>query len=116
MLWDYKTLTKGFIIEAEMKPSSSNALEKLMQNSYDLILMDVQMPEMDGLEATTIIRNQFPPDKKDIPVLAMTAGALQTEINKCFAAGMNDFITKPIVVDTLIRKISIHYYSVKNKA
>ena len=62
---------------------------------YDLILMDLQMPVMDGLTATRKIR-ELPPEISEIPIVAMTAHALQSEKDKCFAAGMNDHIAKPI--------------------
>ncbi|MEO5570958.1 MAG: two-component regulator propeller domain-containing protein [Bacteroidia bacterium] len=85
------------------------AIEKLKNNHYDLILMDVQMPELDGLEATKIIRSQFPAPVNQIPILAMTAGALKSETHKCIASGMNDFITKPIVLEEFLIKISLYY-------
>jgi len=60
---------------------------------YDLILMDVQMPEMDGLEATQKIRDL---GFKDIPIVAMTANAMKGDREMCLDAGMNDYISKPI--------------------
>lgn len=62
--------------------------------SYAAILMDVQMPEMDGIEATGIIRRQWTPD--DLPIIAMTAHAYEEERQRCFAAGMNDHVAKPV--------------------
>ncbi|MYM80949.1 response regulator [Duganella sp. FT50W] len=70
---------------------------------YDLVLMDVQMPEMDGFEATTIIRNEL---GLRLPVLAMTAGVMASEREHCIACGMNDFIAKPIDVEEMLRAIA----------
>ncbi|NOR68357.1 MAG: PAS domain S-box protein, partial [Methylomarinum sp.] len=75
------------------------ALEKLANHSFDCILMDMQMPKMDGLEATRQIRNQS--HLTDICIIAMTANALTSEKQKCFAVGMNDFITKPVQPEVL---------------
>lgn len=71
------------------------ALEALMRQSYDVILMDVQMPEMDGLEATRIIRQQWP-DARQPQIIAMTANAMEGDREKCLAVGMNDYVSKPI--------------------
>jgi CheY-like chemotaxis protein len=70
------------------------ALEKLANKNYDLVLMDIQMPEMDGVTATQEIRKQA--KFKDLPVIAMTAHAMPDELNKCLEAGMNEYFTKPI--------------------
>ncbi|USX11481.1 CHASE domain-containing protein [Oxalobacteraceae bacterium OTU3CAMAD1] len=69
---------------------------------YDLVLMDVQMPEMDGFEATRLIRSEL---KLTLPVLAMTAGVMASEREQCIASGMNDFIAKPIDVEEMLRAI-----------
>ena len=69
---------------------------------YDLVLMDVQMPEMDGFEATGLIRSEL---KLTLPVLAMTAGVMASEREQCIASGMNDFIAKPIDVEEMLRAI-----------
>ncbi|WP_432377950.1 CHASE domain-containing protein [Duganella sp. P38] len=70
---------------------------------YDLVLMDVQMPEMDGFEATSLIRDEL---GLHLPVLAMTAGVLASEREHCLACGMNDFIAKPIDVEEMLRVIA----------
>jgi two-component system, sensor histidine kinase and response regulator len=75
------------------------ALEKLGASTYDLVLMDVQMPEMDGLEAARRMRVQ--PSLQALPILAMTAGAYTQERDACLTAGMNDFVSKPVLPDAL---------------
>ena len=76
-------------------------LNTLAAGPVDLILMDVRMPEMDGLEATRRLRRQYP----DIPVIALTAHAYADDRNRCRAVGMNDFLTKPIDRDAFLRAI-----------
>jgi len=73
------------------------AIKKIEKFSYDLVLMDIQMPEMDGLSATKIIRKST----KSLPIIAMTAHALQKDKDECMAVGMNDYIAKPFVVEEL---------------
>jgi signal transduction histidine kinase/CheY-like chemotaxis protein len=75
------------------------ALEKLRHNDYDCVLMDVQMPVMDGYQATRLLRQI--PACRDIPVIAMTANVMNGDHQHCLAAGMNDFIGKPILPATL---------------
>ncbi|NQZ88852.1 MAG: response regulator [Colwellia sp.] len=70
------------------------ALEKLANKDYDLVLMDIQMPEMDGVTATQVIRKQE--KYKELPIIAMTAHAMPDELNKCLEVGMNEYFTKPI--------------------
>ena len=72
--------------------NGKEAVEILKSQRFDLILMDLQMPEMDGLEATRIIRNEL---KITTPMIALTANALKNEIEKCMEVGMNDYVTKP---------------------
>jgi CheY-like chemotaxis protein len=74
------------------------AVEALKEATFDLILMDCQMPEMDGYEATRVIRQS---EYRDIPIIAFTAHALPSEREKCLVAGMNDCLTKPVRLQEL---------------
>ena len=80
------------------------AVEKVRTMAYDLVLMDMQMPEMDGLEATQIIRSTA--GNKDLPILAMTANVFAADRQACMDAGMNDFVTKPIDLGNLLSAIA----------
>jgi len=86
------------------------AVSKFRENpdKYDLIIMDVQMPEMDGYEATRTIRAMNTPRAKDIPIVAMTANAFKEDVDRCLAAGMNDHLAKPIDEKSVLEKI-VHY-------
>ncbi|OIO75262.1 MAG: hypothetical protein AUJ57_00455 [Zetaproteobacteria bacterium CG1_02_53_45] len=75
------------------------ALDYIGHHSYDAVLMDVQMPEMGGLEATGIVRNKF--GMKSLPIIAMTASAMSGDREACVAAGMNDYISKPVDAELL---------------
>ncbi|MEN0004421.1 MAG: ATP-binding protein, partial [Bacteroidota bacterium] len=84
------------------------AIAEVQKNSFDIVLMDVKMPVMDGFEATRVIR-QFTDEKlRDIPIIAITASAVQDQLDKCKEAGMNDYVTKPIDEQELLRKIYLH--------
>jgi len=80
-------------------------LEKMKTEHFDFILMDIQMPEMNGIEATKEIRNHPETYTSNIPIIACTAGVTPSEIQNCYDAGMNDFIGKPFKPDELIAKI-----------
>jgi PAS domain S-box-containing protein len=83
------------------------AIEILKNKSFDIILMDVQMPEMDGIEATMKIREEL---KVRTPIIALTANAFKSEVDRCKNAGMNDYIAKPFDELNLIETISIYIH------
>lgn len=89
-------------MKATLAENGQEAVDKMKEGAYDLVLMDMQMPIMDGLEATQIIREEL----KDItPIVALTANATQQHKDKCLAAGMNDYIAKPFESAILVSKI-----------
>jgi CheY-like chemotaxis protein len=81
------------------------ALEQWEQHSFDVILMDVQMPEMDGFEATGLIRQQEQISGQRIPIIALTAHALKGDEERCLSAGMDSYVTKPIQAKQLFLAI-----------
>ena len=86
------------------------AVEQLKSHDFDIILMDVQMPVMNGFEATKAIRS-LDSEKAHTPIIAMTANVLKEEVDLCYQAGMNDFIGKPFDTIELLNKI----YNLINK-
>ena len=87
-------------VSVDIAENGAVALEKLGAHSYDLVLMDIQMPVMDGLEAAHEIRKT-----SDIPIIALTANASIKEQDKCFEIGMNDYLAKPFKPEELYLKI-----------
>jgi two-component system sensor histidine kinase/response regulator len=90
-------------IELEIAANGRKAVEMASTRPYAAILMDMQMPDMDGLEATRRIRQQ--PALRGVPIIAMTANAMKTDVQTCLAAGMNDFVSKPIERGTLAQSL-----------
>ncbi|WP_118972343.1 tetratricopeptide repeat protein [Taibaiella koreensis] len=82
------------------------AVDKVRTHEYDLILMDIQMPVMNGVDATRTIRYELPEDKRHIPIIAMTANVLQEDVQRYLDAGMNAYISKPFQTDDLLLKMS----------
>ncbi|MCI4668323.1 MAG: response regulator [Bacteroidia bacterium] len=80
-------------------------LELLQKHPFDLVLMDIQMPIMDGLETSKAIRNTLLPPVRDIPIIALTANAISGSDDECFTVGMNDYVSKPIETDIFYRKL-----------
>jgi len=95
-------LTRALVDVAE---NGEEAIRMVSENNYDIVLMDVQMPVMNGLEATRAIR-KLPSPKNQTRIIAMTASAMKTEVERCFAAGMDDFIAKPFNTVELLKKMS----------
>ena len=97
-----KTLLDDFGFERDMAENGKIAIEKLKSKEFDIVLMDLQMPEMNGFEATDFIRNRM---HSDIPIIALTADVTTVDLAKCKAVGMNDYIAKPVDERILYSKI-----------
>lgn len=95
----------GFL--ADVVSNGKEALQALEQHAYDIILMNVRMPEMDGIKATQLIRKSFPPERQPL-IIALTAYILPESRDDCIKAGMNDFIAKPVRMDDLNRILCRH--------
>jgi two-component system sensor histidine kinase/response regulator len=94
----------GYIIL--VASTGRDVLDTLAQQPIDLVLMDVQMPEMDGLEATALIREQERQRGGHLPIIALTAHAMKGDQERCLATGMDDYISKPITAQTLYAAIT----------
>lgn len=97
-----KIILADFDFEVDIAENGKIAVQKLNSATYDIVLMDLQMPEMNGFEATTYIRNEM---RSQIPIIALTADVTTVDIEKCLAVGMNDYISKPIDELLLYSKI-----------
>jgi len=97
-------------LSVDIVENGRDAVSKFRENPdrYDLIIMDIQMPEMDGYQATHALRGLDIPTAKTIPIIAMTANAFKEDIDRCLACGMNDHLSKPIDEKLMIEKI-LHY-------
>jgi CheY-like chemotaxis protein len=91
---------------ADVASNGIEAIECVERQPYDLVLMDVQMPEMDGLEASRRITAKWPTNERP-RIVAMTANAMQGDREQCLAAGMDDYVTKPIRVDALVSALGL---------
>ncbi|HEY9197687.1 MAG TPA: response regulator, partial [Mucilaginibacter sp.] len=92
--------------QPDLANDGSEALDKMRQNQYDLILMDIQMPNIDGLEATRIIRRTY--GKRPV-IMALTANALTEDKESCYKAGMDGYMSKPINIEALLKSLAEMY-------
>jgi PAS domain S-box-containing protein len=97
-----RTLLEDFGFECDIVPNGKLAIEKLQAEFYDIILMDLQMPEMNGFDATEFIRNKM---NSRIPIIALTADVTTSDMTRCKAVGMDDYISKPVDERILYSKI-----------
>lgn len=98
--------TSGY--RCDVVPNGREAVERLASSEYDLVLMDMQMPEMDGIEATRRIRQSTTDtagSRREVPIIALTANAMQRDRQQCLDAGMNDYLSKPLNPVELLNKI-----------
>lgn len=102
-----KIILLDFGYEIDLADNGKIAIEKFQNNTYDIVLMDLQMPEMNGFEATSYIRDVL---KSTIPIIALTADVTTADVEKCKAVGMNDYIYKPIDEKLLLNTINKHIY------
>ncbi|MCP4023749.1 MAG: response regulator, partial [Desulfobacteraceae bacterium] len=102
-----KHILKNLNLTADIAENGRVVLKILKQKSYDLILMDIQMPEMDGIEATKLIRDpKTGIENNKVPIIALTAMAMQQDFQDCINAGMDQYLTKPIHPEKLIQAIA----------
>jgi CheY-like chemotaxis protein len=100
----------GVVIECAENGIEALAKFKEAPSKYQLILMDIHMPEMDGFEATRRIRAMDVKEAETIPIVAMTANVFREDIEKCLAAGMNDHLGKPIDIEDLLGKLKKYLF------
>ena len=91
-------------VQIDFAVNGQMAVEKAQERAYDFLLMDIQMPKMDGVEATRLIR-KLPAPYGQVPIIAMTANVFEEDIKHYLASGMNDYIAKPFEIKVLIQKI-----------
>ncbi len=101
MLVKYTLSSSG--ADIDICETGTEALEKLHGKNYDVILMDIHMPELDGYQTTAIIRNEL---KLQTPILAMTALIMDSEMERCITVGMNGSVPKPFTLETLDAALS----------
>ena len=97
-----KIILKDFGFDVDIAENGKIAIEKLQENKYDIILMDLLMPELNGFEATEHIRSKM---NSQIPIIALTADVTTVDVEKCKAVGMNDYLSKPVDEKLLYSKI-----------
>jgi len=103
------SVLEGYRMDVTFAENGREAIELLQQDDFDLVLMDMMMPEMDGYEAMRIIR-QIPAYEK-LPIIALTAKAMKDDRAKCIEAGASDYVKKPIQTDQLLSLMRVWLYS-----
>ena len=98
-------ILENFGFSVDVAINGQEVLDKMKKSAFDIILMDVQMPEMDGLQAAAAIRRMEKRSGRHIPIIALTAHALKEDRERCLAAGMDDYISKPLKINDLLTKI-----------
>jgi len=102
-------ILESFGFRADVAETGLQAIRAMEHTTYDLVFMDLQMPEMDGFKATRIVRDPLSTVKNhDVPIVAMTANAMEEDREKCLAAGMNDHIAKPIMPEAVYSALQTH--------
>ncbi len=96
-------------INIKTADNGNQAIELMKVHDFDVVLMDIQMPLMNGYEATRLIRAKFNEPKRLVKIIAMTAGALPSEVQKGYEAGVDDYIIKPFTPEVLIQKLEKAY-------
>ncbi len=100
-----KNIFKRLGWECDIVENGLQVLERLKQTAYDLILMDVEMPQLDGYQTTAKIRNELTQPQSEIPIIAITAYDSPSALKKCIDVGMNDYLVKPLTAAELRVKI-----------
>jgi len=109
-----KSILKNWHCRIDTAENGLVAIEQIKNYTYDVVLMDVQMPVMDGFETTKAIRMMSPP-QRDVIIVALTANGTKADVQKCLAAGMNDYLSKPFTPEDLYHKLFEELKIVPNK-
>jgi len=104
-----KKLLDTWSVEAVIANNGREGVDVLASRPFDVVLMDIQMPEMDGYEATRYIRKRLPPSRAQVPIIALTANAFTGSDDECLRAGMDDYLSKPIEIHNLFDKLVKHF-------